>query len=134
MALQDARMDANGNKAPMFVKHVTMALDTIQVTIFPHQALEIQKLWMSKKMFKPPNLSTQQMAAAINQLNNALPMFPIGSKASKFSDVKIIGLLEWLLPMQWHKKFNLVGYMPMLHPKAWLIEVYEEIEWNIGAE
>ena len=132
-ALQDARMNEDGSEAAIMVQHVMMALDAVRRTVFPHQALEIQKLWMNKKMFKPPDLSMQQMAAAINWLNNALPMFPMGSKALKFLDVKIIGLLEWLLPLQWRKKFDLDGYMPTLHPKAWLIETCEAIEWNLGA-
>ena len=134
VALQDARTNEDGSEATIMVQHVTMALDAVQTTMFPHQALEIQKLWMNKKMFKLPDLSTNQTAVAINWLNNASPIFPMGSKASKFSDVKIIGLLEWLLPLQWRKKFDLDGYMPMLHLKARLIEAYEVIEWNIGVE
>ena len=55
-ALQDARTNEDGSKATIMVQHVTMALDAVQMTVFPHQALEIQKLWMNKKMFKPPDL------------------------------------------------------------------------------
>ena len=99
-ALQDARTNEDGSKAAITVQHVMVALDAVQITVFPHQALEIQKLWMNNKMFKPPDLSSRQAAAAINWLNNTLLMFPMGSEASKFLDVKIIGLLEWLLPLQ----------------------------------
>ena len=52
-------------------------------------------------MFKQAELSTWQTAAAINRLNNALPLFPRGSDASKFKEQEIVGLFEWLLPPQW---------------------------------
>jgi hypothetical protein len=46
-------------------------------------------------MFKSTELTTRQTAAAINRLNNALPLFPLETDASKFTDTEIIGLLEW---------------------------------------
>ena len=85
---------------------------------------------MNRRMFKPAELTTRQTAAAINRLNNALPMFPSGTNASKFSPVEIIGLLEWSLPPQWRAKFDLDGYVPTLDTKAKLIESCEAIERN----
>jgi hypothetical protein len=68
------------------------------------------------------------MVASINCLNNALPFFPNATEASKFSEVKLIGLLEWSLPVDWIAKFDLDGYIPTLHSKAKLIEACEAIE------
>ena len=69
--------------------------------MFPHCALEMQRQWMQQKMHKPADLPTQQRAAAINRLNNSLPLLPLGSTESKFSEKEIVGLLEWLLPQAW---------------------------------
>ena len=129
-AFLEARQDAAGVEQPATTNHVQTALEAVTATVFPHRALEIQKLWMNRRMFKPAELTTRQTAAAINRLNNALPMFPSGTNASKFSPVEIIGLLEWSLPPQWRAKFDLDGYVPTLDTKAKLIESCEAIERN----
>jgi hypothetical protein len=89
---------------------------------------------MNRRMFKPTELTTRQMAAAINRLNNALPLIPLGTDASKFTDTEIIGLLEWSLPPPWRTKLNLDGYIPTLHHRAELIENCEAIERNASLE
>ena len=133
-ALQDARTDENGVEQQMTAEHVETALNAVSTTVFPHRALEIQKLWMNRRMFKPAELTTRQTAAAINRLNNSLPLFPGGSDASKFTDVEIVGLLEWSLPPAWRAKFDLDGYIPSLDSKARLIDACEAIERNEVAE
>ena len=47
---------------------------------------------------------------------------------SKLLEVELIWLLEWSLPVTWRAKFDLDGYIPMLHSKARLIEACEAIE------
>jgi hypothetical protein len=99
--------------------NVMTMLNAVTSTVFPHRALETQKLWMTWKMFKPPaNMTTRQTAAAINRLNNALPLFPNGTdEGLKFTPQELIGLLEWSLPQAWRaNKFDLDGYVPSLHP------------------
>jgi hypothetical protein len=84
--------------SPISVEHINLSLSAVTETVFPHQALETQRLWMNRKMFTPVELTTRHMAASINRLNNALPFFPTATKASKFSKIELIGLLEWSLP------------------------------------
>ena len=130
-ALQDARSEGEpGDLAAMTVEHIQVALKAVTTEVFPHRALEIQKLWMNRRMFKPAELTTRQTAAAINRLNNSLPLFPDGSENDKFSPQEIIGLIEWSLPPAWRAKFDLDGYVPSLHSKARLIEACEAIERN----
>ena len=112
------------------MEHVETALRAVTATVFPHRALETQKLWMTRRMYKPADLSTRQTAAAINRLNNALPLFPGGTENAKFSAVQIIELLEWSLPTTWRTKFNLDGYVPTMHSKMKLIEACKAIEQN----
>ena len=64
---------------------------------------------MNRRMFKPAELTTRQTAAAINRLNNALPLFPGGSDDSKFTENEVVELLEWSLPPTWRAKFDLDG-------------------------
>jgi hypothetical protein len=130
VALQEAQTNAEGVELPVSAEHVKAALSAVTESIFPHRALEIQKLWMNRRMFKPAELSTRQTAAAINRLNNSLPMFPNGSVASKFSPTELVGLLEWSLPPAWRSKFDLDGYVPTMGTKARLIEACEAIERN----
>jgi hypothetical protein len=63
-----------------------------------------------------------------------LPLFPLGTDASKFTNTEIIGLLEWSLPPAWRTKFDLDGYIPTLHNRAKLIENCEVIERNASLE
>jgi len=65
-ALQDARTDEQGVVQTITVEHVQTALKAVTASVFPHRALEVQKLWMNRKMFKPFNLNARQTAAAIN--------------------------------------------------------------------
>ena len=132
--LQEERTGNDGVEAPITPKHVEKSLKAVMNSIFPHRALETQKLWMNKRLFKPKELSTQRTAAVINHLNNTLPLFPLGSEALKFSESEILGLLEWSLPPQWCAKFDLVGYIPSMHSKARLIEACEAIECNTAVK
>jgi hypothetical protein len=93
-ALQDAMTAEEGQTSPISVEHVNQSLNAVTETVFPHKALETQRLWMIRKMFKPVGLTTRQMAASINRFNNALHSFPTAKEASKFSDMELIGLLE----------------------------------------
>ena len=78
-------------------------------------------------MYKPAELTTRQTAAAINRLNNSLPLFPGGSESSKFTENEVVELLEWSLPPTWRAKFDLDGYIPTLESKTRLIEACEAI-------
>ena len=93
-ALQDSWMNEAGKEEEITIEHVKIALEAVTTTVFPHpRALEIQKLRMNHRMFKPTELTTSQTAAAITRLNNCLPLFPGGSDAFKFTEQKIVGLL-----------------------------------------
>ena len=128
--LAEAMGDVDGVATRTTTEHVATALQAVTSTVFPFWALEMQQQWMQCRMHKPADLSTRQMAAAINRLNNALPLFPLGSTESKFSEKEIVGLLEWLLPQAWRSKFDLDGYIPTLHSKTRLIKACEAIERN----
>ena len=117
-ALAEARMDKQQVQQPISQEMVSSALEALKTLVFPHCVLKIQRLWMNRRMLKPAELSARKTAAAINCLNNALPLFPTGTPASKFSETKIIGLLEWSLPPAWRTKFDLDGYIPTLHSKT----------------
>jgi hypothetical protein len=126
--LQDYRVTAEGETVSISTEHVQEAFKAVTETDFPHRVLDSQRLWMNRKMFKPVELTTRRVAASINRLNNALPFFLNATEASKFSEVDLIGLLEWSLPVTWRDKFDLDGYIPTLHSKAKLIEACEAIE------
>jgi hypothetical protein len=132
-ALEDVRVDPDTNVnalQALTIEHIGRAMDQVSNAVFPHRALEIQKLWMVRGMKKPYDLSTHKTAAAITKINNCLPVFPLASPASKFSDQEVVGLLEWSLLSTWRKKFDLDGYVPTLDTKAKLILECEAIERN----
>jgi hypothetical protein len=123
-ALQDSRVTAEGEIVPISTDHVQESLKAVTETVFPHRALETQRLWMNRKMFKPVELITRQMASSINRLNNALPFFPNATEASKFLEVELIGLLEWSFPVTWRAKFDLDRYIPpFIQRPSWLKRV-----------
>jgi hypothetical protein len=127
-ALQETRRAEEGQTSPISVEHVKEAMNAVTETVFPHRALETQRLWMNRKMFKPVELTTRQMAASIKSLNNALPFFPSATEVSKFSEIELIGLLEWSLPATYRAKFDLDSYIHTLHSRAKLIDFCKAIE------
>jgi hypothetical protein len=132
-ALEDCRANPEGEDnvpAPMTTEHIETALRAVTTIIFPFRALEIQKQWMIRSMKKPYDLNTRKTAAALSRLNNYLPHFPNGNAASKFSEVELIGLLEWSLPNSWRKQMDLKGFIPSLGTRSELIEHCERIERN----
>jgi hypothetical protein len=132
-ALEDVQVDpdpiVNALQA-LAIEHIGRAMDQVSNADVPHFALEIQKLWMVQGMKKLYNLLAQKSAAAITKINNCLPVFQLGLPASKFTDQEVVGLLEWLLPATWRKKFDLDGYVPTLKTKAKLILECEAIKQN----
>jgi hypothetical protein len=127
------RVDPNPNAntlQALTIEHIGRAMDQVLNFVFLHHALEIQKLWMVRDMKKPYGLSTHKTAPAIMNINNCLPVFPLGSPASKFTDQEVVGLLKWSLPLTWRKKFDLDGYVPTLGTKAKLILECKAIKQN----
>ena len=98
-------------------KIIKLGLNAVAETIFPHRALETQKLWMRRGMKKPKELSFRKTASAFGRLSNCLPLFPTGSETDQFSTLEIAELLEWTMPKSWRTKFNLDGYVPTNHGK-----------------
>jgi hypothetical protein len=72
------------------VDHIAQAMDNVATAVFPHRALEIQKLWMNRGMRKPYDLSTCKTAAAITKINNSLPLFLLGNQESKLTDQELL--------------------------------------------
>jgi hypothetical protein len=130
-ALEEARVDPDPDEAdPMAltIEHVEIALKAVTNIVFPHRALEIQKLWMNRAMRKPNDMQMRMCASAVSRINNCLPLFPHGTPESKFTEEELVGLLEWSLPPAWRAKFDLKGFVPSLHTREKLIEECEAIE------
>ena len=60
--------------APLSSEHINFALDEVAKSVFPYRALENQKLWMTKSMFKPRSMTIRDTAVQIAWLNNSLPL------------------------------------------------------------
>jgi len=119
---------------PGFILHtpetINCGLKAVTKSVFPHRALETQKLWMRRGMKKPQNMATRRFAAIVTKINSYLPLFPTGKKADLFSPEEVVELIEWALPANWRTKFDLDGYVPTLDSKARLVEACEAIERN----
>ena len=132
-SLQDARTKEDGTFNQITAEHVDTAMEAVAHTVFPHRALETQKLWMNRSMYKPRSLTTRA-TSAFSRLNNALPHFPGGSEADKFSEEALVGMLEWSLPALWREQFDLKGYIPTQYDRKRLIAECEAIERHIQEE
>jgi hypothetical protein len=127
-ALEGARLNEDGTHAVMTSDHVEEGLDGVKQGVFPHRALEIQKLWMRRKMRKPVDLSFRKLMAAVTRINNYIPFFPGSTENNKFSKAEIIELLKWSIPQKWHNKFDLEGYIPLLDTRATLLAKCKALE------
>jgi hypothetical protein len=128
-ALEDARMHPGGG-APLVMTNNMIDTSLLAVTnvVFPFRALELQKQWMNRSMKKPYDLSARSTKNAIARLNNTLPLFPLGTEASKFSDAELIGLFEFSLPQRWRNIMDAKGFVPSLGTMAELVTECECIE------
>jgi hypothetical protein len=132
-ALDDARINPDPlvlDLIPMTGDHVDTALTAVGATIFPHRALELQRLWMSRYMRKPADMPIRKLAMSVTRINNCLPLFPGGTASSKYTEPELIHILEWSLPASWRAKFDLDGYIPTDESKAKLVQEGEAIERN----
>jgi hypothetical protein len=130
-ALEDVRVNPEEDEdqpLPLTVEIIDKALALVAHSVFPHRALETQRLWMNRGMRKPAELSARKTASAISKINSCLPLFPGGTSESKFSEPQLVGLLEWALPQAWRNKFDLDGYIPTQGTRAKLILECEAIE------
>jgi hypothetical protein len=120
-ALEDVRVDPDPNvqaPLPLTLEHIINLMDQVADAVFPHCALEIQKLWINRGMRKPIDMTTCKTAAAIMKIKNSLPPFPLRTNESKFSDQELVGLIKWSLPPHWRKKFDLCTVtFPLLEQK-----------------
>ena len=129
-ALEDARQGPDDEALPVTLEHIDEAIEAVGETVFPHRALELQRLWMQRYMKKPADLTARKTASSISWINNLLPLFPGGGPESKFDEADILVMLEWSLPAPWRKVFDLKGYVPTLDDKNKLIQECEMIERN----
>ena len=109
---------------------VETALKAVSASVFPHRALENQKLWMRRHMKKPLSMSYRTLQAKVVQMNQYLPAFPDATEADRFSVQELLGILEYALPSHWRQKFDLDGYVPTEHNRARLLRECEALERN----
>jgi hypothetical protein len=105
-SLQDARTTEDGEIVPISLYNVNKALEAVTHTVFPYRALETQCLWMNRKMFKPSELTTRQMAASINRFNNASPFFQ--QEPNRPSS------LRWKSSVYWNGLYLLHGELSLI--------------------
>jgi len=133
-ALATARDDPDGGEELALTnEHLEEGIQEVKRGVFPHRALEIQKLWMRRKMRKPVDLTFRKMVTAVTRINNYIPYFPDATDADKFQEAEIIELLEWSIPQKWRNQFDLEGYVPSLFNRATLLgrcEAFERQEPN----
>jgi hypothetical protein len=55
---------------------IETALTDVSKNIFPHRALEIQKLWMRRAVRKPKDMTVRKLVAIITKMNKSLTRFP----------------------------------------------------------
>ena len=120
---------------PLSLKILEEAVVAVSKTVFPHRALEHQKLWMRRDMRKPKELTSRKLASAISRINNHLHLFPGASNDDKFSESEIVELMEFSIPQEWRTKFDSLGYIPSEDTKAVVIarcKVQERSEKNFA--
>ena len=123
-----------GSATPVTIEKVDKALAMVSASVFPHRALETQKLWMRRHMKKPSTMSYRLMQAKVLKMNRSLVLFPEGSEGSKFSNHEILEILEFALPASWRAKFDLDSYIPTKHDRNRLLAECEAIERNEKVE
>ena len=113
---------------------VDKALEAVSQAVFPHRALETQKLWMRRHLKKPSKMRYRLFHAKVLKMNKSLPFFPGATEESKFGEKDILEILEFSLPRAWRAKFDLNNYVPTKHNLTRLLQEVEAIERNQNEE
>jgi hypothetical protein len=104
------------------------ALISVTKNIFPHRALEIQKIWMCRQIRKPKDMHVRKLVSIITKMNNSLTRFPEADDDDKFEQSELLEIIEWYLPYEWRAKFDLDRYISSDYDKARLIAEAEAIK------
>ena len=112
----------------IFPATVSEGLVAVGLTVFPHRALEVQKLWMRRQMRKPYAMSYRIFDSEVERLNNSIKYFPMATNANLFTGEELLELLEWSIPQKWRAKFDLANYIPSKFNRARLTQECEAIE------
>lgn len=127
-SIEDSKEAAVQENPPISVAMIETALTDVSKNVFPHRALEIQKLWMRRAIRKPKDMTVRRLVAIISKMNKSLARFPGASEDDKFNSNELLEIIEWSLPNTWRAKFDLDRYVPSLFDKARLIAEAEAIE------
>ena len=74
---------------------IEKALAAVSSAVFPHRALETQKLWMKRHLRKPKVMKYRIPQSRVLKMNNSLPLFSGPTENSKFFPPET---LEYSLP------------------------------------
>ena len=118
----------NNPKVELTNEMVEKALLAVSSAVFPHRALETQKLWMKRHLKKPRDMKYRVLQSRVLKMNNSLPLFPGADENAKFSPPEILEILEYSLPQSWRSKFDLDGYLPSKFNKERLLQEAEAVE------
>ena len=129
----EAQLETAPN-AQVTVEIVEAALEAVSASVFPHRALENQKLWMRRHMKKPSTMSYRTLQAKVVQMNHYLAAFPDATEGDRFTPQELLGILEFALPTHWRQKFDLDGYVPTEHDRKRLLRECEALERNEPGE
>ncbi len=70
----ESRINVNdlAHPLPHTIEVVNSALSAVSQDVFPHRALDMQKLWMKRHMKKPGNMGIWKFVAAVSIMNSKL--------------------------------------------------------------
>ena len=128
IGLEVLRQGPMGERMDMTAELVNRALDYVSQSVFPHRALETQKLWMRRHMRKPMKMKYRLFQARVLKINKYLPYFPGGDEDSKFSAKDLLEMLEFSLPDAWRKEWDKKGYIPTENNMEKLLQEAEAME------
>jgi hypothetical protein len=107
---------------------IDSALLAVTNQIFPYPALKTQKQWMSKYARKLYKMGAKQFVILKSQINNYIPFFPNATVLSKYSEEKLLNILEFAVPSHWRKALDLRDNLPTCDNKVRFIEECERVE------
>ena len=105
-------------------------LQDVTTHIFPQRALAFQKRYMRRYLRKPKDMTTQEFAAHITELNQYLKQFPPFGQNQELEDEEIIDIIEFGIPHSWQKHMVLQGFDPIEGTQADLVAFCERHEFT----
>ncbi len=109
-------------------------LMAVTISVFPQNAVLLQKRFMRRHLRKPRTTKTRDHVARLVEMNNYLPLFPpkvdgdTVTAPTKLPEDELLDLMEYGVPKTWQNQMTLQDFDPLANSLDKFVNFCERLE------